>query len=161
MSVRSAPTLAGFQWFIASIMAIDPLYLPPDSPVIGFALASALAIVNPALRGVPCGPVTPGVPPISIYMQAVYNLAGSNVINFAQDQSGRDYFVETRRKLGIAPFQPGIVASTGDQATSVSLLNPEFMKNLTLANLQQLKDPYGRAYLQIAQAYGPTIVGLS
>ena len=157
------PTLAGFQDFITSVMGINALYLPPDALVIGYAFAVALAIVNPELRGIPphCWMPTPGVPQISIYAIAVYNLAGSNVINFAQDQPGRTYFRKKRKELDINSWQAGVVASTADSSTSTALLNPEFMKGLTLENLQQLKDPWGRAYLGIAQAYGPGIVGIS
>ncbi len=37
----------------------------------------------------------------------------------------------------------------------------EAAKNFTLANLQNLKTPWGRTYLGFAQAYGPSIIGLS
>ena len=47
------------------------------------------------------------------------------------------------------------MASASDEGTSTALLNPEFMKTLTLQNLQALKDPYGRTYLQFAQSFGP------
>ena len=40
-------------------------------------------------------------------------------------------------------------------------MNVESMKGLTLANLQNLKTPWGRMYLSIAQLAGPTIWGLS
>jgi hypothetical protein len=38
----------------------------------------------------------------------------------------------------------------------VGLLNPEAMKTFTLANLQNLKTPWGREYLAIAQRAGTT-----
>ena len=159
MTVSSAPTLAGFGWFITNIMGINAIYLPVDAPVIGWSLAVALDIVNPALRGI--GNCVPGLPATNIYTVAVYNLAGSTLVNLAPDEEGRTYFAKLREKLGIDEFTPGVVSSTGDSSTSESLLNPDFMKGLTLANLAQLKDPWGRAYLQIAQRAGPTIWGLS
>jgi hypothetical protein len=121
----------------------------------------ALTIVNPQLCAVPT--ITqPGMTPRpSIYALAVYNLAGSNVINFAPDQDGRTYFQAARERLGIGKFTPGVVSGTSDNGTATSLLNPEFMKNLTLANLQNLKDEYGRQYLMFAQLAGPTIWGLT
>ena len=168
MSGTNQPTLAGFVSFIANVMdtnpptgPANPLILPPTSPVIPISYQIALSIVNPALAAVPN--VTQGITPAapSIYALAVYNLAGSNLINFAQDQSGRTYFRDLRKDLGINAFVPGVVAGSSDQGTATSNLNPEFMRNLTLANLQQLRDPYGRAYLAFAQAAGPTIWGLS
>jgi hypothetical protein len=35
------------------------------------------------------------------------------------------------------------------------------MQRLTLAQLQNLKTPYGREYLALAQSYGPNVWGLS
>lgn len=133
-------------------MAIDPAYLPVDAPVIGYAFNVSLAITTTFLAGAAC-PTPSGQ--WSVYALAVYNLGGSNLINFAQDQTGRTYFRDLRKDLGIASFQMGVVSSTADQGTSTALLNPEFMKTLTLQNLQSLKDPYGRAYLMFAQAAGP------
>lgn len=151
MSAPSGPTLAGFNAFVYDVMLIDPLYLPTNSAVIGYAYNIALAIVNPILATLGCQPDSQW----SVYALAVYNLGGSNIINFAQDQSGRTYFSDLRKTLGIASFTPGVTAGTSDQGTATSLLNPEFMKTLTLQNLQSIKDPYGRQYLMFAQAFGP------
>jgi|SRR5688572_1660913 len=71
------------------------------------------------------------------------------------------YFANLRKQLKINSFVPGIVANTSDLTTSVGLDNPDFMKNLTLEQLQLLKTPFGRAYLMIAQKYGPTVWGLT
>jgi len=71
------------------------------------------------------------------------------------------YFVNARWRLQMAAFSPGVVTSAGDLSTSAGLLNPEFMSGLTLEDLNLLKTSYGRAYLSIAQKYGPTIWGLS
>jgi hypothetical protein len=152
----SGPTLAGFLDFTRGVMRIDPLYLPDGSPVIGYAFDVASSVVNQAL----CAVRSPPDQPWSIYAMAVYNLGGSNLVNYAQDQPGRTFFDDLRRGLGIAKFQAGVVSSTGDGGTSVALLNPEFMRTMTLANLQQLKDPWGRQYLMFAQDYG-TLWGIS
>jgi len=156
MSQPSGPTLAGFSDFVYGVMLIDPLYLPTNSPVITYAFDVAFSVVNQAL----CAVRSPPGQPWSIYAMAVYNLGGSNLVNYAQDQPGWTFFSDLRMSLGIAKFQPGVVSSTGDVGTSVAILNPEFMRSMTLANLQQLKDPWGRAYLQFAQDYG-TLWGLS
>jgi len=154
MSFAQSPTFAGFNDFVYSVMMIPELALPSGSPVINIAFQSANLAVNQMLvfgNNTDFSPIT----------LATYNLGGSNLINYAQDQPGRTYFKDLRESLGINKFAPGVVSSTGDSGTSTSLLNPEFMKTLTLANLQQIKDPWGRAYLMIAQDYGPTIWGLS
>lgn len=71
------------------------------------------------------------------------------------------FFANIRRYFKINSFVPGIVANTSDLTTSVGLDNPDFMKNLTLEQLQLIKTPYGRRYLEIAQKYGPTIWGVT
>ena len=130
-------------------MGITTTYLPDDSLSIGYAYSVALALVNPALASVP-----------AVYTLAVYNLGGDNLINYAPDQPGQTYFQDARKSFGLTTFSPGVAASASDGGTSVGLVTPEFMKTLTLANLQQLKTPWGRQYLAFAQAYG-TIWGLS
>lgn len=145
------PTLAGFTSFLQNVVQINVAYLPPTAPIIGYALSVAQAIVNQLLQCAPGG----------IYNLAVYNLGASQIINFAEDQPGFTYFADRRKSYGILNFAAGVVASTADASTSVSLLNPDFMKQLTLQDLQNMKDPYGRQYIAFAQAYGPTIVGLS
>jgi hypothetical protein len=156
----SPPTLAGFQDFVYNVMKIDPTYLPASEPVIGYAFQVAMAVVNPELKHATIPSLTGG-PNTSVFAFAVYNLGGSQIIQFAQDQPGYAYFDETRVKLGIDKFSPGVVASTSDASTATSLLNPEFMRNLTMQNLQNMRDPWGRQYLAFAQAYGPTAWGLS
>lgn len=71
------------------------------------------------------------------------------------------FFANIRRAFKINQFVPGMVASTSDLTTSVGLDNPDFMKHLTLEQLQLIKTPWGRRYLEIAQKYGPTIWGLT
>ena len=159
MSQNCGPTLAGFNDFIYATpgpVQFNPLELPTNNLVITIAYNVAFAQANQALACLGGGPSGP-----SIYALAVYNLATSLIINFAQDQAGRTYFTDLRVKLNLVQFQPGLVASTGDSSTSTSLLNQEFMRNLTINDLQRLKDPYGRQYLMFAQAYGPTLVGIS
>ena len=64
------------------------------------------------------------------------------------------YFAYFRQQWGLLSFVSGVVQSTSDQGTSESLLVPDFMSQLTLANLRNLKDPYGQTYLQIMQSMG-------
>jgi hypothetical protein len=162
------PTLAGFLNFVRQVMGITTAQLPDASPVIGFALSVALGIVNPALRAA-CIPQTDGagvqlnMGGLSIYVLAVYNLAGSNLLSYAQDpeppvvyKDNLPFFEYTRKRWKIDSFVSGVVQASSDESTSVSLVVPEAFKNLTIANLTSLKDPYGRAYMGLAQSYGPT-----
>jgi hypothetical protein len=71
------------------------------------------------------------------------------------------FFLNARRGFRMGQFFPGVVTSASDQGTSAGIDNPDFMKGLTLENLQLLKTPYGLAYLSIAQKYGPTVWGLT
>lgn len=158
------PTLAGFQSFITTVMGITSEQLPSDSPWIQGALNFALQEVNIELAwasgcGWPSGSNQTNVP--LIYNAAVYNLAGSLLLQYAPDQEGQSFFATARKTWNILGFVPGVVLSGADVTTSESLVVPEFFKNLTLGDLQRLKDPFGRQYLAFAQNYGPTIWGRS
>ena len=160
-----SPTLAGFLTFIRNVMGIKATNLPDNSPAIPLSFAVALAIVNPSLQAacipsVDAAGVTLNAGGETVYSLAVYNLAGSNLLSFAQDQAGDTFFQELRDKLNLNGFTSGVVQSSSDEGTSVSLVVQEAAKEFTLANLQQLKDPYGRRYLALAQSYGPSTWGM-
>lgn len=165
--MTASPTLAGFQSFIRIVMGITPADLPSTSPFVPMALAVSMSIVNPLLRSMPlvqfdgAGAALNTFGVNTIYDLAVYNLAGSNLLNYAQDQPGRNFFESLRAKLNIAGFVSGVVQGSGDEGTSVSLVVQEAAKSFTLENLQQLKDPWGRRYLELAQSYGPSTWGLT
>ena len=163
------PSLAGFLAFVRNTMGISAIILPDASPVIGMALAVSLAIVNRAFKAVgSCSPALPGVPAVSIYTLMVYNLAGSNLINYAQDQPGAKpvegsklpFFQDMREKLDINGFVSGVIESSSDNGTGNSMVVQEAAKNFTLADLQYLKDPWGRQYLAFAQRFG-TLWGIT
>jgi hypothetical protein len=166
------PSLAGFLNFVRTQMGITTAVLPDSSPVIAMALGVALAIANPWFacvgRTLWPGIVIPGVPQVSIYTLMVYNLAGSNLINYAQDVpdappvkgSELPYFENLRDKWDINGFVSGIIQESHDETTGNSMVVQEAAKNFTLADLQYLKDPYGRQYLAFAQRYG-TLWGIN
>lgn len=167
------PTLAGFLTFIRNVMGITTAQLPDNSPTIGFAFSVALAIVNPALQAISI-PSTDSTGAqlntgnFSIYALAVYNLAGHNVIVFAQDPAGapvyknnQTYFEYTRTAFNINGFVSGVVQATSDEGTSTNLVVMEVAKQFTLGDLENLKDPYGRRYLALAQDYGPSTWGMT
>jgi len=149
------PTLAGFVWFIQTVMMIGENYLPIDSPVIQFAYDVAIAIVNPQFQSVPSPSTSP-----SVYAQMVYNLAGDTLINIAPDQPAQTFFENLRTKFNCLGFVGGVIQSSGDESTSESMVVPEQIKMFTVANLNNLKTPYGRTYIGYAQSVG-TLWGLS
>src|ERR1017187_7799432 len=131
-------------------MGINTTILPSSAPVVTMAYNVAIDLVNTDLA---CGPVY-------VYELAVYNLAGSNLINFAHDTPPSTYFTDIRKQWNMSGFVSGIIQSASDVSTSESMVVPDFIKELTLADLQYTKDPYGRQYLAFAQRYG-TLWGLS
>lgn len=156
----SEPTLAGFISFLRNTAGIPADVLPSDDSVIAMAYAVALEIVYEQLAQVS----------ELMYSLAVYNLGTSNVLNYAQDADdappvqGSDpqmaYFAYTRAKFNMLGFVSGVIQSSADQGTSNSMVVQEAAKNFTLADLQYLKDPFGRKYLSIAQRSG-TLWGLT
>jgi len=144
------PTLAGFLAFIRNVMGIPTNALPDSSPDVAACYTLALEIVSPDLAALSS----------VIYPLAVYNLAGDFLINYAQDQPGSTYFETLRTSYKIYNFVAGVITSSSDVSTSESLATPEALKNLTLADLQNLKTPYGRQYLAFAQRLG-TMWGIS
>lgn len=165
--MSATPNLAGFQWFLVNVAGISAGDLPPTTPVVAFAFDVALGVVNPALALV-------GIPNSSTFSYtrsqfdlAVYNLATDLVVNYAVDSPNAPvvttrpdgtkltYFDALRFKYGAGAFQAGVVNSVSDVSTSTSLEVIEAMKDLTLGQLQNLKTPWGRNYLAIAQSYGP------
>jgi hypothetical protein len=135
-------------------MGVTTDQLPDSSEYFLFAYAVALEIVNRDIRVASC----------LMYTLAVYNLGGSNLINFAQDPNGAPpvanskpqlpFFAYSRSQWKINSFVSGVIQSASDESTSESMVTQKAFENLTLADLQYLKDPYGRQYLSIAQRYG-------
>ena len=117
----------------------------PAAPVIGFAFQVALDTVLCEIQQ--ASPL--------IYNVAVYNLAGDLLIAYAPDTAATPaYFAGLREKFNVGKFTAGVIANAGDEATSAGIEVIDGMKNLTIDQLQNLKTPYGRAYLGIAMKYG-------
>jgi hypothetical protein len=146
------PTREGFLKFLRCLVGIPTTALPDCSEAVTAAFCNALEIVN--LQISQASPL--------LYREAVYNLATDYLITWAPDYQGSKFFAELRGKDGynITAFTAGVIQATADEGTSESMLVPDFFKQLTLADLQNLKTPYGRAYLAIAQRAG-TLWGLS
>lgn len=71
------------------------------------------------------------------------------------------YFAGLRASYGINVPSVGVVTASSDEATSITLTNPEQLRLLTLKDLRMLKTPFGREYLEFAQSYGQSLFGLS
>lgn len=71
------------------------------------------------------------------------------------------FFADLRAKWNVNAISTGVVSETHDESTGSSFVVPEQFKDLTLTDLQNLKTPYGRAYMAFAQKYGQTLWGLT
>ena len=151
----TTPNVTDYLTFIRNGLGIGPAFLPDDSLWITTTFNMAKATVNLALTSATVGTVAP------YYTLAVYNFAADRLLNFALDQPGQSYFKDTRAALGLNSWAAGLVAASGDQGTSQTLEVIEAAKRMTITDLAMMKTPYGRAYLDFAQAYGPTIWGLT
>lgn len=147
----TGPTLAGFQAYLTNNVQIPTSALPTDSPYPGYAYNNAIELVNLAIQAAST----------LIYTEAVYALATSNLLNFCPDQPGQTYFADIRSKWDMNSFLAGTVGAANDQGTSDSLIVPDYFRLFTVADLQMLKDPYGRRYIGFAQKYGTNIWGLT
>ena len=142
------PTLSGYVTFIRDIMGINTTILPDDSPYIPYSYNFSINICSDLFA------VIPQVPGNFLYMTAVYNLAGDTLLSSAVDQTGQQFFKQAQQKYQLNTFVSGAVSFAGDEGTQSTLAVPEALKHLTIGNLQNLKTPYGRTYLQIAQDLG-------
>ena len=148
------PTQAGFLLWVRGVMGVPAQYLPDDSPAIGYAYDMAYAIANQAFACVP-GPM---------YMYMVYNLGGHLLATWAPDVDGvvfivvdgtnYGYFAYLRKQNNMLGFTTGIVSSSGDEGTNVSLVVPKQAENLTMDQLQLTTTIWGRTYLGYAMRYG-------
>lgn len=154
-----APTIGDFQAFLTNIVGVPASALPSDSPVIGYAFNFAVSTVNTQLT-LACSPPGSWTP----YQLAVYNLAADILINWAQDPTDEPvysagppplkYFAWLRVQYGVNTFVAGVISSSGDEGTNQSLVVPKAFEGLTIGQLSNLKTPYGRAYLALAQDVG-------
>lgn len=140
---------------------------PPPPVAVSTASASAYSVyavwaLNYALQVAISGSGIGGLPGFAgQYVMAVYNLGVHQLLVIAQDLPNQDFFTQARITYNLNSLVPGPVLASGDQATSETLLVPDFFKNLTLSELDLIKTPFGRRYLSYSQMYGSTIVGVS
>ena len=138
------PTLDGFLAFVYQQGVPTSAIADDTNPYLIGAYNEAVEIVIQLLAT---------ISPI-LYTTAVYNLAMHVLVENAQDAAGQTYFQTLRQKLGLNGGIFGVVTTSSDEGTSVSVEAPDFVKNLSLADLSYLKDPWGRKYVEIAQRAG-------
>jgi hypothetical protein len=147
---QKTPNAADLYTFLTTVAGVPTDALPSDSPYIPWALSYAEELTLLVLRAVGQ----------DFYCFAVYCLATSFLLNWCPDTPPSTFFADARADMKLTSFTPGVVNSAADQGTSDGLLSPEFLSGITLANLQQLRDPYGRQWLAMNQELGP-IWGIS
>lgn len=150
----NTPNAADFLTFVRD-QGVPVPALPDTSAYLGYALTGAVGLVLP----LPAWCSVPGV----LYSLAVYNCGTHLLFTMAPDQQGQTYFAKARSREGFALISPstGLVAATSDQGTSTTLASPDWAKQLTIAQLDFAKTPWGRSYLQWQASYGSSIVGLT
>ncbi|MFN3069942.1 hypothetical protein ACKWMY_17735 [Serratia sp. J2] len=139
-------SLSGFIEFVRTDMKVTADQVPDDSPSFSLAYGGSIEWVNQDIARV--------MP--NLYTVAVYNLGASFLINYGTES----VLAEFRKDFGLNDFKAGVITGAGDNATSAQRLVPDFFKELSLADLQMLQDPWGRRYLMIAQQFG-SLWGLS
>jgi hypothetical protein len=147
---QTAPNTTDLYTFLTTIAGIPTTALPSSSPYLAWALSYAEEKTLLVLYAIGQ----------DYYCFAVYLLATSFLINWCPDQPGQTFFQQLRASWNLTGFVGGTIQSSADESTSESLLAPDFLKGLTLGQLQALKDPYGRQWLAMQQDLGP-IWGIS
>lgn len=134
---------------LAAGTAAPPAENTAASPWPQYALNRALDLVV----------MVPGVAGLE-YTVATYMCAAHILMQITPDQPNQSYFGKAREKLDLLEPISGVVQASTDEGTSVSLLVPESLKNLTIGDLEFTRTPWGRQYLAYAQDFG-AICGLS
>lgn len=144
----TTPNLADFVTFCQN-QGVSATFLDPSSEYYAWAFTRAQDIAL----------FVPQMPSI-IYVLAVYNLGMHTLIKIAQDV-GTPFFSDMRKTYFLLSAPLGSINSSSDNGTSQSNVISEWQKNLTLSGMDLMRTPWGRDYLDYAQQYGSTIVGVS
>jgi len=147
---KTTPNTNDLYTFLTTVAGVPTAALPSNSVYLPWALSYAEEKTLMVLYAVGQ----------DYYCFAVYCLATSFLINWCPDQPGQTYFADLRKTWDLTGFIGGTVQSSADQATSESLLAPDFLKGLALGQLQALRDPFGRQWLAMQADNGP-IWGIS
>jgi hypothetical protein len=151
-NVLGPPTIAGYTAFLRSI-GMSTAVLPDDSFSITLSFNIASTVVSDWLSQIDS----------DIYTICIYNLGADRLLYFAQDQPGQTFFANARGVNGynLNAFVAGVISSSGDEATNQSFAVPASLQNLTVLDLENLRTPFGRAYISYAQMLGQGLWGLT
>jgi hypothetical protein len=160
------PNLDGYLQFIRTVMGVPAGALPDDSIYIEQSFWAAMTIVNPMLQMVGNAETPPPQQFPTYYAYAVYNFAADWLVRTTLDDPNaqdpyKTYWADLRKTYGTNAFTPGVIQSSSDQGTSQSFMVPGWYQNMTLMDQMMLQTPWGRQYLMLAQAAGPTVWGLT
>jgi hypothetical protein len=155
MLFASPPTQDGYTAFLEATLPLlpPPAAAPvlPGPDVIQASLCEAMDSVN----GWICFASS------TLYVEAVYNFAADRAVYLAQDAANQTYWQDIRKKYRIGDTAVGVVSAASNQATSMAQINADTIRQFTLSDIQSLKTPYGRRYLEIAMSFGPALTGVS
>lgn len=144
----SGPTLTGYTAFLRDVVGIDTTVLPSGSPVIEFSYNLGINYTQPLLA------IIPQLPEEFLYTTAVYNFATHMLMVWAKDQPNQEFFKKIQKQYNLHSLVAGAVESAQDETTSSKLKVPKFFDGLTFSQLDLMKTPWGRMYLEIAQSVG-------
>ena len=151
----NTPNLADYAIFLQNAVGIDPAYLPPGSPFLGYAFNRAMNLVI----NVPTK--LPGIE----YTLALYNCAAHIQLTITPDQviNGTPYtfFRDIRKDFDLMKPIVGLPLSTSDESTSTTNAVPDALRQLTISDLGFMRTLWGREYLSYQQDFGPTVWGLT
>ena len=142
--ITSPPSLAGFENWTRAVMGLSTIVMPVNAP--GYAYAYQVALDLVPLDFAKMSP--------DIYTLTVYNMGGSLLIQWQQDQPGQTYFEDLRRDYNMNGFVAGVISSASDVSTSQTLAVGQGLQNLDLISLQAIKNPYGRQAIAFMQSLG-------
>ncbi|MDR8054214.1 hypothetical protein [Burkholderia cenocepacia] len=134
----------GYLQYLRNVVGVPVAALPDDSVYITLSYEIGLSLT-------PCGFNRASS---SIYELMVYACATSFLLNNTPDQLNQSWFDQVRTKYGLLDSFNGIITSAGDQGTNAAAVVPDWVKRATLAELQWMKDPFGRQFLGFLQMAG-------
>jgi hypothetical protein len=148
--IDTTPTLAGFITFCRNVVGIPTVDMPDADAGFQTSLDYANLWIPDDLAK-----ISPG-----LFTAATYNWAASLLIQYQQDVAGQIFFTSARQSFGISNFVPGVISNASNEATSQGMTIGKGLSNMSLTDLQRVKDPYGRQALAILMDTG-TLWGLT
>ena len=103
----TTPSLTGFIAWTRAVMGIPTTAIADNDVGYAYAYQVALNLV----------PLDFSVASPDIYTLTVYNLGGSNLLQWQQDIQGQTFFVNARQAYGMNNFVAGVISGAGDVST--------------------------------------------